>query len=191
VTVDVQRTIGGGAYVEYDMAARLAELGDRLVPPSMVATLPAIDGLPAIRLAIVVRDGIPVCRRIEIESAPEGRDVRQADLDAINVDDLIERVCSAVGARVLRRTDADSDAAAWEWNDANAVEPAARSGRPVRLSDERIRRAAEVYRAHLHERPTQAVAAAFGIAPRTAAKYVGEARIRGFLPPTTPGKKQA
>jgi len=57
-------------------------------------------------------------------------------------------------------------------------------------TDDHYRRVAEIYRTALHSKdhPTKAVAVGFTVTPSTAGRYVMEARRRGFLGPTEPGK---
>lgn len=52
-----------------------------------------------------------------------------------------------------------------------------------------LRQVAEVYRANFDTAPAEAVARTFGVKQRMAHAYVRRARDRGFLPPTTQGKK--
>lgn len=59
------------------------------------------------------------------------------------------------------------------------------------ITTERLKQVASVYRDNIAHAPTQAVGRTFGLKPRMASKLVQEARDRGFLPPTTQGKKQA
>jgi hypothetical protein len=192
----VRRDLGGGHYVEWDDATEFVDVGERLVPPRFLAVLPPWDERVGMRVAIEVRAGVPVCRRLEFEAAPDGRDLRPADL-AINLDAVVEAMCASVALHVVDESADPSGLVIGGnpdtpfWGETLREMRRARVGRPVKLSDERIQKAAEVYRANVGDRPTEAVAAAFGVAHRTAAKYVMEARARGFLPATTPGKKQA
>lgn len=66
-------------------------------------------------------------------------------------------------------------------------------GKRTRVTTEHLRKVAQVYRdAHAHGRPpTQAVADEFATSHSTAARWVGLARRREFLPPTQPGKGEA
>lgn len=59
------------------------------------------------------------------------------------------------------------------------------------IDSELLRQVADVYRANFASAPAQAVARAFGVKQRMAHEYVRRARERGFLPPTTQGKKKA
>ncbi|WP_414688638.1 DUF6214 family protein [Mycobacterium sp.] len=79
----------------------------------------------------------------------------------------------------------------WEVDRKSAVANARRTrkGRPRGSVD--LEKIADIYRMHLNDRPTDAVSRAFGKSHRTAARYVGEARRAGLLPPTTPGRKNA
>ena len=192
----VRRDLGGGHYVEWDDSAEFVDVGDRLVPPRFQAVLPPWDERVGMRITVEIRAGVPVCRRLEFEAAPDGRDLRPADL-AINLDAVVEAMCASVTLHVVDENAAPSNLMIGAnpetpfWDETVRRMRRARVGRPVKLSDERIQKAAEVYRTNVGDRPTEAVAAAFGVAHRTAAKYVMEARTRGFLPSTTPGKKQA
>ena len=58
------------------------------------------------------------------------------------------------------------------------------------VNAELLRQVAEVYRANFDKAPAEAVARTFGVKPRMAHEYVRRARQRGFLPPTTQGKKK-
>lgn len=58
------------------------------------------------------------------------------------------------------------------------------------VNTELLRQVAEVYRANFDNAPAQAVARTFGVKQRMAHEYVRRARERGFLPPTTQGKKK-
>jgi hypothetical protein len=59
------------------------------------------------------------------------------------------------------------------------------------VNTEVLRQVAQVYRANFDRAPTEAVARTFGVKQRMAHEYVRRARERGFLPPTTQGKKRA
>jgi hypothetical protein len=64
-----------------------------------------------------------------------------------------------------------------------------RSGRR-HVTAELLSQVAEVYRANFDTAPAEAVARTFGVKQRMAHEYVRKARERGFLPPTTQGKKK-
>ncbi|MGH3556635.1 hypothetical protein [Mycobacterium sp.] len=58
------------------------------------------------------------------------------------------------------------------------------------VNAELLRQVAQVYRANFDKAPAEAVARTFGVKQRMAHEYVRRARERGFLPPTTQGKKK-
>lgn len=59
------------------------------------------------------------------------------------------------------------------------------------LNDDMLREVAEVYRAHIKDAPTRAVAKHFGVGARMASTYVDKSRKKGLLPPTKQGQKKA
>jgi hypothetical protein len=58
------------------------------------------------------------------------------------------------------------------------------------VNAELLQQVAAVYRANFNKAPAEAVARTFGVKQRMAHEYVRRARERGFLPPTTQGKKK-
>ena len=61
------------------------------------------------------------------------------------------------------------------------------------MTRETLVKVAELYRRHIDEQPTKAVQTAFGVSPRTAARYVQVCRSDEYqlLPKTEQGKKKA
>jgi hypothetical protein len=59
------------------------------------------------------------------------------------------------------------------------------------VTSQLLRQVADIYRANVDKAPTEAVARTFGVRSRMASTYVQRARERGFLPPTTQGRKRA
>jgi hypothetical protein len=114
------------------------------------------------------------------------------DLRAIPLEDWIEDMFGAVAARVISEDDGVVTAVEEDSPDrlreASKVVQRARSASRQVITDEMLREVARVYRAHANRRPTQAVAQAFGVQHRTAAKYVRRARDLELLPETTAGK---
>jgi hypothetical protein len=58
------------------------------------------------------------------------------------------------------------------------------------VNAELLQQVAAVYWANFNKAPAEAVARTFGVKQRMAHEYVRRARKRGFLPPTTQGKKK-
>lgn len=59
------------------------------------------------------------------------------------------------------------------------------------ITDDFLKKVAEVYRENIDRAPTKAVARTFNVKDRMASTYVDRARKKGYLPPTKQGQKKA
>jgi hypothetical protein len=191
----IRRTIRGDWWTATTTTPDDVRIGDRLVPTAINVDCPGDGHQPALHLRLEVVDGVPQCRELRIVSVPGGREVRPVDLGAVR--EWVEELFAAFAARVVE-DDADGVAAVVEvpfgpsHDGAVSLLHDARKGQGARrITPALLAEVVEVYRAHVDERPTAAVAAAFGVAHRTAALYVQRAREAGLLPPTTRGKRRA
>jgi hypothetical protein len=138
-----------------------------------------------------MREDGPVCLSVAISATPKGRPVVTADLESLpGLDRKALDAFRALGTAVL-------DDEAWRAGrnlgrtyeifhpDPREVSAALRT-----RSDVELERVAEVYRANVSTRPVEAVEA-LGYSRRTADRRIRAARERGFLPPTTRGKRKA
>jgi hypothetical protein len=169
-------------------------LGDRTVPRVLLAEIsypPLARKLPTVRMRLEVVGDRPQCREICYSSSPEGREIRQGDIDALRIADWV----SDLFALAARRDGGDFFDALASAPEVRALVDAARKGNGPRKVDAAfLEQVAGVYARNLHQRPggpTQAVAEAFGIAHSTAAEYVRRARATGLLPATSRGKRRA
>jgi hypothetical protein len=192
----IRRTIRGDWWTA-TTTAEDARIGDRLVPAAIDVECPGDGHQPALHLRLEVVDGVPQCRELRIVSVPGGRDVRPVDLGAVRLHQWVEELFAAFAARVIE-DGPDGTAAVVEvpfgpsHDSAVTLLHDARKGVGARrITPALLAEVAEVYRAHVGSRPTASVAAAFGVAHRTAALYVQRAREAGLLPPTTRGKGRA
>ncbi len=143
-------------------------------------------------MTFAIRDGVPQCREVRISSGEGGRAVRTADLRAVRVDDFTDVASVLVSEHWLgteggvvstvttnRQVDADA-----------AFKTIARARRDSRrrVTDDLLRKVAEVYRGHAGPHPTKAVAEHFGVKHRTAGDYVRAARDKHFLGEAIQGK---
>ena len=170
-----------------------AVVGDRLVPRAIDVNFESIDGQPALRMRIEVRDGVPVCADLAITAADGGREVRSVDLRAVRLEDWVEDIVSAVAMKI-EGIAADGTITATYSNSRESEQAALRVIQEARRSTRRnveklLPEVAKVYRSRFNDRPVEAVQAAFGVSYRTAGRYVQQCRDTGLLPPTTPGKK--
>lgn len=171
--------------------ADTVELGDRRVPRVLLVEFgaPPIDDEPMVFVRLEVIDGRPQVRELAFRATGEaGREIRQGDLDAFPLADVIERAFSSAAFLGFRSQE--------EWRAARpevrrSVAAARRGVGTRKVNRAFLERIAEVYRAHVNSKPTQAVAEAFLISHSTAAEYVRRARREGLLPPTTSGKRKA
>lgn len=186
--------IGEIGWIEYDAAA-MRQVGDRLLPAEVIATFPSDATSPALRLRLAIVDGVPQCRDIHIEAKPEGREVRTSDLRSVPLEQWIGDLFAVAASRIVSTSGgvvtAVDEADPRRLTQARRVVERARAASRRSVTDDLLREVADVYRANVDGRPTEAVQRAFGVAHRTAAKYVQLARAKQLLPPTTPGRRNA
>jgi len=191
------KRIGTIGYAEADMwMDNLVRVGDRLLPKRIDVVLPGGGGQPRLTARLELVNKVPMCREITFTSAEGGREVRQTDLRNISINDMVEGIYAGFSQKITREengvimaVEAAGDIA---YNEAMKDIAATRKGRGARkIDDQFLAEVAEVYRAHLNDKPTQAVQRAFNVGPSMAADYVSRARRLGLLPATTPGRKNA
>lgn len=169
------------------------QVGDRLVPASIDVDFSGAGGQPALRMRLEVVDGVPSCRSVELVSVPGGRAVKELDFRAIRLAEWVDDIYAMFSARVTGPGTAVYQVPGGDQHfDSVRAFQAARKGKSARkLTSDFLAGVAEVYRENITGNPTQAVAATYGVAQRTAADYVKRCRDPevGLLAPTTKGKK--
>jgi transposase len=183
----------GHGLATWDIGAAKVEVGDRLIPERISVTVLGGPSTPDFSMRIEVRQGIPVCTEMTLTARPDGPEVRDKDLKYLRLDDWLEQIVALASMKFSGSSPGGVTNWAKPVDDVTALRDIRRirPGRPRKMTRERLQRIADVYRQHVDGRPTDAVAKAFGVSPRTAARHVGQARDAGLLPPTTPGKKKA
>ncbi len=170
---------------------RPVQVKNRAVPPAFEMELEYLDGRPDLILGFEVRDGVPQCRRAELRSTDEGREVLASDLRGVKLEDLLEIAVAQVAMVFETNGGLTSMVPA---STAAELQQTLRETRTVRrearrrVTDDVLREVAEVYRKNIGSNPTAAVAAHIGRSHRTAGLYVQRAREAGFLGKTTRGK---
>ncbi|WP_414944542.1 hypothetical protein [Amycolatopsis sp. cmx-11-32] len=170
---------------------------DQLIPPEITVVMPSAPDLPSLTMKIEMRKEVPVCTEVTIQAKEDGREVRTTDLRAVQLQDLIELIVTAVSSKIISAGPdglvlGDNQGATRENFDAAlATIRAARKGTRARITDDFLREVAETYRANVDGSPTKAVEEKYGVEYRTAARWVERARAKGYLPATTPGKRKA
>jgi hypothetical protein len=188
--VEIMVKADEGNFVRYqtdDGAEVLRDTGT-LLPRKFVACFP--DSHPAgpdLHLRFEIRAGTPQCREALLQSHPDGREIRAADLpSATDLELYTEIACQMVALHVTEELATGGVVAAHSGSQpdlqtvAKGVKRARRNPRR-QIPYARLPEVAEVYRAADPKRPTAAVAERFDIALRTASKYVKEARDAGLL----------
>lgn len=157
-------------------------VGDYLVPPAIHVTFPGAEGHPGLEMRLEVVEGVPQCRELRIASVDGGRGVEGRDLGVVRLGEWIDAIVGRFSDRIVEERDGQ-------------IVAVVRSGETLRAAA-MVRRArqhrdlgevASVYRS-AKRAPTKAVAEHFGVAHRTAALWVKQARDAGLLPATTPGR---
>jgi hypothetical protein len=134
-------------------------------------------------------------------SGDADREIRQVDLRSIEVNTFVIDLVAALSLGIERHKDDPTlvrfhigvaEAGGFPTTVARRFVERQRRGPGLRdITPELLQRVAEVYRANIDHATTLAVAKTFGVKSRMASTYVQRARERGYLPPTTQGKKQA
>ncbi|OBF91053.1 hypothetical protein A5791_15845 [Mycobacterium sp. 852002-51163_SCH5372311] len=150
---------------------------------------------PDFHCKVELRDDVPRMVEFGWRARENQEEIRQKHLRAIEVSAILSMV---YGMWVVELRDV--------WRDKGGLgiptELGSEQERVVRgllydmragrrhVNAELLKQVADVYRANFHKAPAEAVARTFGVKPRMAHEYVRRARERGFLPPTTQGKKK-
>ncbi|MFI7134197.1 hypothetical protein ACIBQ1_51625 [Nonomuraea sp. NPDC050153] len=143
-----------------------------------------------------VIDGIPQCREITIASVDEGREVKQLDMRAISIAEMVERVFALFATRVIFEGDGQVTAVKEVGEqaviDTERVIADRRKGKGARkITPAFLEEVATIYEAHADKNPTQAVQRAFDVSPRMAGNYIRKARDLGLLPEVTDGRRRS
>lgn len=142
---------------------------------------------PIRRLKIEVRQGIPECTEIHLAARSDGRGLRPSDLEAIDLANWIEDILSEC---TYRLTPDGFRSVPGERGSRKVIEHARKAGRR-KVTQELLRKTAEVYRENIATKPLEAVRDEFDVSYRTAARYVELCRSDGLLPKTHKGMRKA
>jgi hypothetical protein len=158
-------------------------IGDLLVPSPIEVEMPSTDGEPTLDMLIEVIDGVPRCTELVLKRTEGGREIREKDLRAIEVDHWIESFVALVSAEVVPN---GSGASGHFSSDADAVRRGVKTIRDVRkgsrrpMTADRRQRVADVYNAH-ETGGVEAVQTAFTVSRSTAIRYINAARDAGLI----------
>lgn len=179
-------------WAEADLLGRTVDVGGHEVPDLIFVTFPGVDTQPKLELTIDSSSGVPRCVDLRVSSTAGGREVRTYDLRQVDLATWIEAIVPLFMSEIVeRRTSpdglvqtksvqrvADSDAA-YTKVAKKELQKSLRASRR-KITPELLKRVAGVYRSD-EARPAHAVQTAFRVSPRTAYRYIEEARKQGFL----------
>ena len=163
-----------------------APVGDRLVPPVIEVELDGVDGQPALSMLVEVIDKVPRCTEISIKRSPNGREVREKDLRAVDLELWVETFVSWCSTELI-----EQDFATGEWSGTwpnnedslrrgiNTIRDV-RKGSRRRMTPARLQRVAVAYNAQTTG-GIEAVQLAFGVSRSTAIRYVRYARAADLI----------
>lgn len=150
---------------------------------------------PDLRCRVELRDDVPRVVEFGWRATESQDEIRQKHLRAASVDEIANLIYG-LWVFELRGISRDSVGEAIRCRIGTDQERVVRGllqdlrGGRRRVTAELLRQVAEVYRENFEQAPVEAVARVFGVKPRMAHEYVKRARDRGFLPPTTQGRKK-
>ncbi|OBB56753.1 hypothetical protein A5757_01435 [Mycobacterium sp. 852013-51886_SCH5428379] len=152
----------------------IADFKDLVPMGDGVACRKALYRRDGLEVAWEIQRGVPECTSVTLRAEAAGLLTR--DLHAIRLDDIRETVYSAIGIAAFT-----PDGEEYEMSPAEARKAANRAASRRTVTDERIKRVAEIHRGAPEGRRTAAVAAAFQVHERTALRYIAKAREEGYL----------
>jgi hypothetical protein len=158
---------------------------DYALPRRWRTTLDA-EHLPyRVELEFATRNGTPECWAMRLVARDDGEAISASRVRVIRIEECIRVAITAAAMRIERR----GEEIVFTPGSPDLTERVELASRPG--SDDHLREVAKVYE-QASEKPTLAVQQALGpVAHSTAARWVVEARRRGFLPPTTRGRRSA
>jgi hypothetical protein len=161
--------------------------GDTHVPRRVGYTVDGAKGSPSLRIVFECSQQAIACTEVHVAASADGRGIRTGDLAALPA---LERLgVEAFAEFAVTISDGREGMPDW-WESAGRLPARTRADIRTR-GDAELREVARVYRENVGDRPREAVAAAMGLELRTASRRIEAARRKGYLPPTTQGKRKA
>lgn len=159
-------------------------VGDRLVPRLIEVDFPGGDGQPSFFGLIEVIDGVPRWTELTLKRIQDGREIRERDLRAVNLDEWLDAFVSSLSGEIREREDGVEEAV-YRTGEASirqgmkAIQNARKgSRRPMTLA--RLSRVAEAYLGQ-ETGGIEAVEIAFTVSRSTAIRYINAARDAGLI----------
>lgn len=197
IVVDSELQVRGDwrGEVQFIPAGNSGQPGRWVATPSTVELRRQRASEPELYVRVEVSSTGAQVTELRFKGGDQARGIRQSDLRNVHLDEMVEDLISA-----LTRELDPSAGNPQQWLSAlgRVSKPEVlrmarllRRGRQRELRPELLQQVAAVYRNNIAGAPTKAVEQEFQVSRRMATEYVTRARQRGYLPPTTQGKKQA
>lgn len=171
-------------------------VGDFVVPRRVEWHFAGDKGDPDLSAVFEFRDGRPMCVDVCVSASAGGRQVRSADLLALEVDKMTVVAFSRFTMRSVFNpetnvtTTVPVDDEREVWAAINGIEAAVKAPRRG-VTQAELERVAEIYLANIATEPALAVMVQMGYgSQRTAHRRIKQAETAGLLPATTPGKRR-
>jgi hypothetical protein len=176
------------------------KVGDVAIPRKIEFRGSFIDSRgPMWTMGIELRNGVPECVYLELDGEGDN-EVRSKHLKAIPVEEWVTQVVAACSQPVIDEPEPDPyglglgpdyrlDYGPTTPEKLKTVERMQRRRRDPRSDRALLEHVAEMYREHPGA-PNQAIAAAFGVSERTAARWAKYASEAGLLPKVNQGQKR-
>jgi hypothetical protein len=172
--------------------ARRIAVGQVVLPPIMIVTLPSDHVAPDVRIRIEVVSGVPVCTSVKFTAVGSRREVNTIDLRKLRIQGYVDLAVAATALDYIDKRGVRLVHLQQGPTTRTRARAAARGARaPRKITPEFLQQVAQVYRDNIHHEPLGHVAKRFNRRKSSAAQYVRAARVAGYLPPTTKGKKNA
>lgn len=165
-------------------SGELVPVGDFALPRQMEVIWPGADGQPRLEALIEVIDGVPRLTEWQLKRVDGGREIRQRDLRAIQLDEFVETIVAVCSYRITFFDPETGQLSAVKDNQTvpDAVKDVASSRKGSRrpMTDDRKQRVADVYNAH-ESGGIEAVENGFRVSRSTAIRYINAARDAGLI----------
>lgn len=181
-------------WVMFDAFADVARIEGRVfVPVEFFLRFPGDSEQPSLLITFSVRDGAPMVTGVNIESKTDGRRVQRSDMEGVasalhEWSDLAVKAVMQYGEETESSLTLGSQPVSRVDSTRAASTGRKRANRKV--NDAFLREVAKLYQDNAETGRYAAIMERFGTdAESTAARWVGEARRSGYLPPVSKKSK--
>lgn len=180
-------------WVIFDGLAEVVNLEGRVyIPAQFTLRFPGSEEQPSLTISYAVRDRAPVVTGVNVEAKPSGRRVLRKDFEIV-AEKLHEWSDMAVKAVMQAGEETETSLSLGvgrlDSREANRAASVGRKRANRKINDAFLREVAKLYEDNAETGRYAAIMERFNNdSEATVARWVGKARKRGFLPPTTEGK---